>query len=58
MNKIKNRRRGFLQLIIIIIIAIALMAWFDVSITEVLDYARNFIIEAINWFKGIFNSVR
>lgn len=46
MNKITNQKGGFLKLIIFIIIALFLMKYFQVSLSDV-----------INWFKNLFNSV-
>ena len=60
-----NKERGFLKLIIIIIIALLLMKYFNITITDILNFFHltwNEIIgwlkQALNWFKDLFNSVK
>ena len=45
-NKIKNKRSGFIQIIIIIIIALLIMKYFGITISVVVD-----------WFLSFFRSV-
>ncbi len=42
-REIKNRQGGFLQLIILIVVAVLLMKYFNVSVSDVVD-----------WFKSVF----
>jgi hypothetical protein len=46
MNKLKNKNGGFLELIIIIILAIFLLNYFHLSVDGVL-----------NWFRVAFNNI-
>lgn len=70
-NRIKNfthrgeRQDGFLQIIILIIIAMLLMKYFNLTITGILNYFNltwieiiNWLKEALNWLKDLFNSVK
>lgn len=45
-NNIKNRQRGFLKIIIIIVIALFIFKYFNITIVDV-----------FNWIKTLFNSV-
>jgi hypothetical protein len=45
-NNIKNKRGGFLQIIIFIIVALLIMKFLGVTVSEVVD-----------WFKSFFGSV-
>lgn len=45
-GNIKNKQSGFLKLIIFIIIALFLIKYFNISVSDVID-----------WFKALFNSV-
>ncbi|MFA5791607.1 MAG: hypothetical protein WC884_01050 [Candidatus Paceibacterota bacterium] len=63
-NKIKNKS-GFLQIIIIIIIALLLMRYFNLTISGILDYFNltwtdiiNWMKRALDWLKDLFNSVK
>ena len=47
MNKFKNKQGGFLELIIFIVVAFLLMRYFDLTISEI-----------VNWLKGLWNSVK
>jgi len=42
----KNKEGGFIQLIIIVIVAFLLMRYFDITVTEI-----------FNWFKALFRSI-
>lgn len=60
-----NKKRGFLQLIIIIIVAMLLMRYFGITISGILEYFHltwpeiiNWFKQAIEWFKNLFNSVK
>ena len=69
-NNIKNKNKkaeqdGFLQIIILIIIALLLMRYFNLTISGILAYFHltwteiiNWFKEALNWFKDLFNSVK
>lgn len=63
-NKIKNKS-GFLQIIIIIIIALLLMRYFNLTISGILAYFNltwtdiiNWLKRALDWLKELFYSVR
>ncbi|MDR3519943.1 MAG: hypothetical protein P4L63_03620 [Candidatus Pacebacteria bacterium] len=45
-NKIKNKEGGFIELIILIIIALLIMKYFGITISGV-----------VNWFESFFRSV-
>ena len=45
-NNIKNKQGGFIKLIIFIVVVLFLMKYFEISVVDVL-----------NWFKTLFNSV-
>ena len=53
-NKIKNQKGGFIQLIIIIIVVFLLMYYFKVDVIKVLDYIRSSIVDIANWFRNLF----
>lgn len=64
-NITKNKEGGFIQLIIIIIIALLLMRYFNLTITGILNYFQiswndigNWFNQAINWFKDLVVSVK
>lgn len=46
MNNLTNQKGGFLKLIIFIVIALFLMKYFKISLSDVID-----------WLKNLFNSV-
>jgi hypothetical protein len=50
-NQIKNKRGGFLQLIIIIIIALLIMRYFGLTFSGILAYFNLTWVEIIGWFK-------
>lgn len=62
-NIIKNparlggKQNGFLQIIILIVIALLLMNYFHLTISGVLAYFHTSISDIINWFKSLFQSV-
>ena len=65
-NKIKNSGRGgFIKLIIVIVVALLLMKYFNITITGILEYFNlswseimSWPAKAIEWFKDLFNSVK
>jgi hypothetical protein len=64
-DKIKNEKGGFLQVIIIIIIALLLMRYFGLTISGILAYFHltwpeiiNWFKQALDWLKNLFNSVK
>jgi hypothetical protein len=65
-NKIKNGREGgFIKLIILIVVVLLLMRYFNLTITGVLAYFHltwtditGFLTQAWNWFVNLFNSVK
>jgi len=57
-NKINNKEGGFLQIIILIIIALLLMRYFGLTITGILDYLNLSWSGIITWIKDLFNSVK
>ncbi len=64
-NKIKNKEGGFLQLIIVAIIALLLMKYFHLTISGILNYFHltwtdiiAFFQKAPNWLKDLFISVK
>ena len=65
-NKIKsNKEGGFIKLIIVIVVALLLMKYFDLTITGILNYFHLTWPEiiawfqgALNWLKDLFNSVK
>lgn len=65
MKNKKVEQGGFLQIIILIIIALLLMRYFNLTISGILAYFHltwpeiiNWFKEALNWFKDLFNSVK
>ncbi|HTE48406.1 MAG TPA: hypothetical protein VK675_00675 [Candidatus Paceibacterota bacterium] len=64
-NKIQNKESGFIQIIIIIIIALLLMRHFGLTISGILAYFHltwpeiiGWFQQVFNWFKDLFNSVK
>lgn len=55
MKNKKSEKKGFIKLIIIIIIALLLMRHFDLTISGILDYFNLSWPEIINWFKSSLN---
>ena len=66
MNKIKNKKEsGFIKLIIVVVIALLLMRYFKITISGILAYFNltwseiiNWLKQALDWFKDLFNSVK
>lgn len=66
MNMInKNKNGGFLKFIIIIIVVLLLMRYFHITISGILAYFHltwaeiiNWLKQALDWFKDLFNSVK
>jgi len=63
-NIIKNKQKGFLQIIILIVIALLLMNYFHLTVSGVLNYFNltwaeiiNWLKGALDWFKSLFQSV-
>jgi len=63
-NKIQNKESGFIQIILVIIIALLLMRYFGLTISGILAYFHLTWVEIIGWlqqflgwFKDLFNSV-
>ncbi|OGI60182.1 hypothetical protein A2641_03840 [Candidatus Nomurabacteria bacterium RIFCSPHIGHO2_01_FULL_37_25] len=63
-NITNNKEKGFIELIIIIIIALLLMKYFGLTITGILNYFHltwpeilNWLKQALNWFKDLVYSV-
>lgn len=62
----KNKKeKGFIKLIIIIVIALLLMKYFNITISGTLEYFNltwadilNYIKVALDWLKELFNSVK
>ena len=45
-NKMQNKEGGIIELIVLIIIALLLMKYFDITISDI-----------VNWFESFFRSV-
>ncbi len=65
MKNKNNRENGFLKLIIVIIVALLLMKYFNVTISGILAYFHltwidiiNWLKQALDWIKDLFNSVK
>ena len=59
-----KKEQGFIQLIIIIVIALLLMKYFGLTFSGILDYfgvtvsdLGNWLKKAMDWFKELFTSV-
>lgn len=64
-NGIKNRESGFIKLIILIVVALLLMRYFNLTISGVMDYFNlswsdiiGYFKTALDWLKELFNSVK
>lgn len=64
-NKIRNQEGGFLKLIILIVVVLLIMRYFNLTITGILAYFHltwpeiiNWFKQALDWFKDLFNSVK
>ena len=62
-NRIKQG--GFIKLILIIVIALLLMRYFNITISGILSYFHltwpeiiNWLKQVLNWFKDLFNSIK
>lgn len=60
-----NKERGFVKLIILIIVVLLLMRYFNLTISGILAYFNlswseiiNWLKQALDWFKDLFNSVK
>lgn len=51
-RKVRNREGGFLKLIVIIIIALLLMNYFNITISGILAYFGTSTSEVLNWLKS------
>ena len=65
MNQIKNKKGGFLQLIIIIVVALLIMRYFDLTFTGIFAYfgltwaeVITWLKQALDWLKDLFVSVK
>ncbi len=65
MRNFSNQKGGFIRLIILIVVVLLLMRHFNLTITGILSYFHltwsdlmNFLQQAFNWLKDLFNSVR
>ena len=54
---IKKRQGGFIQLIILIIVAFVVLRYFDLTLTGVLAYFNLSWTGIIDWIKELFKSV-
>lgn len=57
-NELKKRgetskQGGFLELIIIIIVALLLMKYFNITVSDIIVWLKSFV----NWFLSFFGSV-
>lgn len=52
-----NREGGFLELIVLIIVAVFLMNYFGLTISGILAYFGTSFSEIIAWFKTAFQNV-
>ncbi|HEV7701827.1 MAG TPA: hypothetical protein VGO63_00045 [Candidatus Paceibacterota bacterium] len=52
-TKIKNKEGGFVELIIVIIIALLLMKYFGITVSTVLGWLKMFV----DWFTTYFHSI-
>ena len=53
----KNKEGGFLQIIIIIIIALAIMRYYNVTVFTVFDWVKGLSFsEVIDWIASLFRS--
>ena len=64
-NLVLNNKDGFIETIIIIIIALLLMRYFNITISGTLDYFHltwndilGWLAGALQWLKDLFNSVK
>jgi hypothetical protein len=55
--RLGGKQGGFLQIIILIIIALLIMNYFHLTISGVLAYFNTSISEIVDWFKSLFQSV-
>ena len=60
-----NKKSGFIKFIIIIVVALLLMKYFNITISGILAYFNltwveiiNWLKQALDWFKELFNSVK
>lgn len=57
-NFTKEKQGGFIQIIIIIVIAMLLMRYLGLTISGIMDYFHLSWPGIINWFKDLFNSIK
>ena len=60
-----NKKGGFIKFIIIIVVALLLMNYFHITVSGILAYFNltwveiiNWLKQALDWFKELFNSVK
>jgi hypothetical protein len=49
----RNKEGGFIELIVLVVIALLLMKYFGVTVSMVLDWAKEFV----EWFKTFFKDI-
>lgn len=49
----KNKKGGFLEIIIVVVIALLLMKYFGITVSTVLNWVKDFI----EWFKLFFKDI-
>jgi len=61
----RNKKNGFIQIIILIVVALLVMRYFGLTISGILDYFGltwteiiSWLKKALDWFKELFQSVK
>jgi hypothetical protein len=64
-NYFKNEKGGFLQIVVLIVIALVLMRFFGITISGTLAYLNltwadilGGLLVVLDWFKDLWNSVK
>ncbi len=53
MNRLQNKKAGFIELIVIVVIALLLMKYFGITVSTVVAWAKVFIA----WFTTYFHDI-
>ena len=56
-TRLGREQGGFLQIIILIVIALLIMNYFNLTVSGVLAYFNTSLSEIANWFKSLFQNV-
>lgn len=56
-NNIKNRKGGFLHLVLVIFVALLLLNYFHISVSDIVNWFKSLSVsKVVDWFKTLSNN--